>query len=96
MSRILLAWELGAGFGHLGPFLTLATDLLKRGHELHIAAREVAGAVAAVGDLPITVHQAPLCLNTYGGLQDPPLNYAEILMRYGYLEPVMLHGLLSA
>lgn len=96
MSRILLAWELGAGFGHLGPFLTIAGGLLERGHELHIAAREVASAVAAVGDLPIAVHQAPLCLNTYGGLKDPPLNYAEILMRYGYLEPAMLRGLLTA
>ena len=96
MSRILLAWELGTGFGHLGPFLTVAKGLLERGHELHIAAREVAGAVAAVRELPIAVHQAPLCLNTYSGLQDPPLNYAEILMRYGYLEPAMLRGLLTA
>jgi len=96
MSRILLAWELGTGFGHLGPFLIVAKGLLQRGHELHIAAREVAGAVAAVGELPIAVHQAPLCLNTYSGLQDPPLNYAEILMRYGYLEPAMLRGLLTA
>ncbi len=96
MSRILLAWELGTGFGHLGPFLGLAPKLLERGHELHIAAREIAGAVRAVGDLPITVHQAPLCLNTYGGLQEPPLNYAEILMRYGYLEPAMLKAMLTA
>ncbi len=96
MSRILLAWELGTGFGHLGPFLGIAPALLARGHTLHIAAREVAGAVRAVGDLPITVHQAPLCLNTYGGLQEPPLNYSEILMRFGYLEPDMLRGLLAA
>ncbi len=96
MSRILLAWELGTGFGHLGPFLGLAPKLLERGHELHIAAREIAGAVKAVGNLPITVHQAPLCLNTYGGLQEPPLNYAEILMRYGYLEPAMLQGMVTA
>jgi len=96
VSRILLAWELGTGFGHLGPFLGLAPRLIKRGHELHIAAREIAGAVKAVGSLPITVHQAPLCLNTYGGLQDPPLNYAEILMRYGYLEPAMLRGMMTA
>ena len=34
MSRILLAWELGAGFGHLGPFLMIANRLLERGHEL--------------------------------------------------------------
>lgn len=96
MSRILLAWELGAGFGHLGPFLMIANRLLERGHELHIAAREVAGAVSAVGDLPITVHQAPVCLNVYGGLQEPPLNYAEILMRYGYLDRAMLRGLVAA
>lgn len=96
MSRILLAWELGTGYGHLGPFLGLAPALLARGHELHIAAREVAATVRAVGDLPIAVHQAPLCLNTYGGLQDPPLNYSEILMRFGYLEPQMLGGLLAA
>lgn len=96
MSRILLAWELGTGFGHLGPFLGLAPKLLERGHELHIAAREIAGAVKAVGNLPITVHQAPLCLNTYGGLQEPPLNFAEILMRYGYLDSAMLMGMIAA
>jgi UDP:flavonoid glycosyltransferase YjiC (YdhE family) len=95
MSRILLAWDLGAGFGHLGPFLMIADRLLERGHELHIAAREVASAVSAVGDLPIAVYQAPVCLNVYGGLQEPPLNYAEILMRYGYLDRAMLRGLLK-
>lgn len=96
MSRILLAWELGTGFGHLGPFLGLAPRLLERGHSLHVAAREVAGAAQALGRLPVTLHQAPICLNTYGGLQDPPLNFAEILMRYGYLEPAMLHGMMTA
>lgn len=96
MSRILLAWELGTGFGHLGPFLGLAPRLLERGHSLHVAAREIAGAAQALGRLPVTLHQAPICLNTYGGLQDPPLNFAEILMRYGYLEPAMLHGMMTA
>ena len=67
--------------------------LLERGHELHIAAREIAGASKAVAGLPITVHQAPLCHNTYSGLQDPPLNFAEILMRYGYLDPPMLRAM---
>jgi len=96
MSRILLAWELGTGFGHLGPFLGLVPRLLERGHTLHVAAREIAGAAQALGHLPVALHQAPLCLNTYGGLQDPPLNYAEILMRYGYLEPAMLRGMMAA
>lgn len=94
MSRILLAWELGTGFGHLAPYLSLAPRLLERGHTLHVAAREIAGACQALGDLPVTLHQAPLCLNTYGGLQEPPLNYAEILMRYGYLDPLMLRAMI--
>ena len=96
MSRILLAWELGTGFGHLGPFLGLVPRLLERGHTLHVAAREVAGAAQALGSLPVTLHQAPLCLNTYGGLQDPPLNFAEILMRYGSLEPALLQAMITA
>lgn len=96
MSRILLAWELGAGFGHLGPFLGLLPRLLERGHELHIAAREISAAAQALGDLPVMLHQAPLCLNTYGGLHEPPLSYSEILMRYGYLEPSMLGAMLRA
>ena len=96
MSRILLAWELGTGFGHLSHFLGLAPRLLERGHTLHIAAREIGNAHRAIGGLPITVHQAPLCLNTYGGLQEPPLNFAEILMRYGYLDPPMLQAMAAA
>lgn len=96
MSRILLAWELGTGFGHLGPFLGLAPRLLERGHTLHIAAREIAAAAQAIGTLPVRLHQAPLCLNTYGGLQEPPLSHTEILMRYGYLEPPMLRAMLVA
>lgn len=96
MSRILLAWELGTGFGHLGPFLGLVPRLLERGHTLHVAAREIAGAAQALANLPVTLHQAPLCLNTYGGLQDPPLNFAEILMRYGYLDPAMLRAMIRA
>ena len=96
MSRILLAWELGTGFGHLGPFLGLVPRLLERGHVLHVAAREINGAAQALGDLPVMLHQAPLCLNTYAGLQEPPLNYSEILMRYGYLEPPMLGAMLRA
>lgn len=96
MSCILLAWELGTGFGHLGPFLGLAPRLLERGHTLHVAAREIAGAAQALGKLPVALHQAPICLKPYAGPQVPPLNYAEILMRCGYLEPATLRGLIAA
>jgi UDP:flavonoid glycosyltransferase YjiC (YdhE family) len=96
MSRILLAWELGTGFGHLAPFLGLLPRLMVRGHDVHIAARDIGAAARALGEFPVALHQAPLCLNTYSGLQGPPLNFSEILMRYGYLEPAMLGAMLKA
>jgi hypothetical protein len=96
VSRILFAWELGGGFGHLGPFLPVAKALLARGHQLTVAARDVERAQIVFGALPVHIVQAPLCAKTYNGLSEPPLNYAEILMRYGYLDAPLLAGLLSA
>jgi UDP:flavonoid glycosyltransferase YjiC (YdhE family) len=96
VSHILFAWELGGGFGHLGPFRPVAEILLARGHELTVAAREVQNAHVVFGSMPIRIVQAPLCIKTYNGLAEPPLNYAEILMRYGYLDAPQLSGLLRA
>ena len=96
MSRILFAWELGAGFGHLGPFRPIAEALLAHGHELTVAARDVQNAATVLGALPLEIVQAPLCVKTYNGLAEPPLNFAEILMRYGYLDAPQLGGLFRA
>ncbi len=96
MSCNLLARKLGMGFGHLGPFLGRLPRLLERGHTLHVAAREISGAAQALTNLPVTLYQAPSCMNACGGLQDPPPNCAEILMRYGYLGPTMLRGMMAA
>lgn len=94
MSRILFAWELGAGVGHLSAFRRVAEVLVRRGHELTLAVRDLAGAAAVFEGMSVRILAAPACSRTYGGLADPPLNYAEILMRYGYLDAAMLKGLL--
>ena len=96
MSRVFFAWELGGGFGHLGPFRPVAEALLARGHDLTVAARDVERARQIFGPSAAKIVQAPICTKTYGGLAEPPLNYAEILMRYGYLDAPLLAGLLSA
>jgi len=54
MSRIVLAWELGGGFGHLAPFVSLTPRVLAS-HALHVALRKIAVACRAAGDLPIIV-----------------------------------------
>jgi UDP:flavonoid glycosyltransferase YjiC (YdhE family) len=94
MSRILLAWELGTGVGHLAAFRTVAEALLARGHQLTLAARDTGSAAMVFSGLPVQIVQAPLCVKTYNGLADPPLNFSEILMRFGYLDSAMLKGLL--
>jgi len=94
VSRILFAWELGAGVGHLSAFRHIAEVLIRRGHELTAAVRDLAGAAMVFEGLPVRLLPAPACSRNYGGLADPPLNFAEILMRYGYIDAAMLAALL--
>jgi len=96
VSRVLFAWELGGGYGHLGPFLPVARALVERGHEVTLAVRDVERANIAFKLPAVKIVQAPLCVKTYKGLAEPPLNYAEILMRYGYLDAPLLAGMLRA
>ncbi len=48
MARILMAWELGAGYGHLAPLLTLARPLKAAGHEVSFVVRDVVAAEAVL------------------------------------------------
>jgi UDP:flavonoid glycosyltransferase YjiC (YdhE family) len=96
VSRILYAWELGGGLGHLGPFRPIADRLIARGHEITLAVQDAERAHAVFDSRAVNVVQAPVCAKVYGGLAEPPLNYAEILMRYGYLDAPLLRGLLRA
>jgi UDP:flavonoid glycosyltransferase YjiC (YdhE family) len=93
VSRFLFAWELGGGLGHLGPLLPVARSLRARGHHVAFALRDLSGLAALDPAAELQVLQAPVCIRNYPGLAEPPLNYAEVLMRYGYLEPDTLTGL---
>jgi UDP:flavonoid glycosyltransferase YjiC (YdhE family) len=95
MSRIALVWELGTSYGHISALLPFASRLRQRGHEVILALRELhnAGSIIAGG---IPLFQAPIWLPQLTGLPEPPLNYSEILMRYGYFEADGLAGLVGA
>lgn len=95
MSRIAFAWELGSSLGHVSLLLPFAKKLSQRGHDVILVLRELQN----VQNLPVgnlTVLQAPLWIYPPAGLSEPPLNYSEILMRYGYLDAEGLGGLVSA
>jgi UDP:flavonoid glycosyltransferase YjiC (YdhE family) len=96
MSRILLAWELGAASGHLAGLRPLVEGLLARGHQVTLAAQNLRNAARVFAGLDFPIVPAPRTHELYGGLQDPPLNYSEILMRYGYIDAPMLAALVRA
>lgn len=96
MSRIVFAWELGANYGYISQFLPFARELKARGHEVVMVVRELHHAGRMLADSNIPVMQAPLWLPTVQGLPEPPLSYAEILLRYGYHDASSLSGVVSA
>lgn len=96
MSRIVFAWELGTGYGYISQLLPFARELKKRGHEVSLAVRELHHLYRILDNRGIPVLQAPLWMPSVQGLPEPPLNYAEILLRFGYHDPQGLAGVVSA
>lgn len=96
MNRVLLAWELGGGAGHLASLRPVAEALLARGHRVTLAARDIGSAALIFNGMEkqMQIVQAPICPKTYTGLADPPLNFAEIMMRFAYLDTPMLKAML--
>ncbi len=95
MSRIAFVWELGSSYGHVSLLLPFAKKLRQRGHDVVLVLRELQNVSKLSGD-ELPVLQAPLWIYPPKGLSEPPLNYSEILMRYGYLDADGLAGLVSA
>ena len=96
MARILYAWEIGSGYGHVGSFLPVALKLRERGHDVLFAVRDVTGAHAVLAPHGFAVFQAPVWLHQVNGLREPALSYPEILFRLGYLSESGLTGLARA
>jgi hypothetical protein len=59
MRSVLLAWELGSGFGHVSALRRMAERLAPRGFRCFTAVKNV-GAAAALADAGIQVLQAPV------------------------------------
>lgn len=93
-AKLFYAWEFGAGLGHIGPFLPLARALRERGHQVHWAITQTGPGAQVLDTEGFTWLQAPnLPERVRPG---PPLNYADILLRYGYWNQNDLLGLVVA
>lgn len=95
MARVLFAWELGGDYGHLSRLLPLARELATRGHEPVFVVRDLMGAEAVLAPHGMRWHQAPLWIGQVTNLP-PPVSYAELLMRFGFLNATALTGICRA
>ncbi|MBT9492183.1 MAG: hypothetical protein IV107_07490 [Paucibacter sp.] len=99
MARILMAWELGGGMGHVVPLSQLAQVLIDRGHQVDFVLRDLAGACDGLGALAkhprVRLWQAPIWTAQLQGVA-PPISYAELLFHAGYLDARRLLSLVQA
>jgi len=83
VSRILCAWELGAGAGHVEPLARVLAALVERGHDVTFASRSLGRASRALQGLSVRLVQAPL-EPRLPSTRPPAANYAQLLERVGY------------
>ena len=84
MSTVLFAWELGGGMGHLLPHRELLAALLKKGHTVHVASRDVGRAGIAFEGLPCHFWPVPLTLDLPRKVYQPTVSFAQILHNVGF------------
>ncbi len=79
----------------MGELTPLARELSARNHETTLCVRELHG--INTGEIqPCNILQSPVMLANIGGLPEPPLNYAEMMLRFGYHSFETLHNLVCA
>ena len=91
---ILYAWEFGANLGHIGTFLPIASTLRERGTTVHWVVTHPHQAARLLPRAGFDWLQAPVMPEQTR--EQPPANYADILLRFGYASDTDLLGLVVA
>ena len=95
MATVLLAWELGAGLGHLTVLRPVAQRLAENGHQVHLVARDLASVETVCGDLDFPRYQAPIKIDEMSSQREPTL-FAHILHNCGFAHESELVGRIRA
>jgi UDP:flavonoid glycosyltransferase YjiC (YdhE family) len=82
MARIVFAWELGGGTGHVTTLLPIAHAMRARGHAVSFLLRDPKAGADLAGAAEIPRAAAPVWVGplTYAN----PLNFGQILQNFGY------------
>jgi UDP:flavonoid glycosyltransferase YjiC (YdhE family) len=96
MARYLFAWELGGGSGHCVNLEPLIGGLVRRGHEVFIAARDLHVAQRVIGGLNVSFFQAPILRSKPANFIRRPRSFGHILHNIGFGEDNHLGPLVAA
>lgn len=92
MAKILIAWELGANFGHIARCTQIADALSAHGHQVVFALRNTAAARRYLPGKVFIHAPSPIAAKRHPA----PASYVEILLGEGYADLDVLYGLVSA
>jgi hypothetical protein len=84
MATVLLTWELGEAMGHVGILRPVTDSLLKRGHRVVAAIRDMTKASVLSPDGRISCLQAPVRLGPVANPYRVPSTFAHILHNVGF------------
>lgn len=96
MARILFAWELGGGLGHLMRARPIIEELQRRGHVASAALRDRRQLLTAWPNIELTVLDAPHKSSPTADEIHPVKYYSQILHNIGWSNPNELLPLLKA
>lgn len=98
MAKIILAWELGGGLGHIARLRLLAEKLLGNGHKIIFVLPDPnilqRFSITSASGSPV-VHKAPESLKTNKKLSRNPDNFSEILLSLHYYNTKELQNLIK-
>jgi hypothetical protein len=94
--RLLFCWELGAGTGHVSPYLPLLVALRSRGWDIAVAVRDTTEVSAMIRPHGFTLLQAPVCARLFSGVSADSFNMTETLLHFGYGDERSMRGLAEA
>ena len=96
MATILLTWELGGGIGHLMNLRPIGEELVRRGHRVVAALRDLTNAADVLGSSGIAWMPAPIMQRRGAPRYEPTHGFAEILGNVGFADRSMLSSLFTA
>jgi hypothetical protein len=93
MARIVIAWELGGGLGHLVPLVPIVEQLVKGGHQIFLVVRDLSRVEGILRGPAVKCLQAPVKLTKPKSPILETRSFAHILHDNGYEELDELRGM---